>query len=84
VLAWKIIPDGGEELLRGIQFSDLNTAAFKNIVAASKDQNILAVQFIPQYFDCSLFQWLRGDHRWLPCPRLLFLRFRVNTFLKKT
>jgi predicted Zn-dependent protease len=48
-MAWKVFPDGREELLRGIQFSDLNTAAFKEIVAASKDQNILTVQFIPQH-----------------------------------
>ena len=48
VLAWKVYPDGREELIRGMQFSGLNAATFKEIVAASKDQNILTVDFRPQ------------------------------------
>jgi predicted Zn-dependent protease len=48
VLAWKVFPDGREELIRGMQFSGLNAATFKEIVAASKDQNILTVEFRPQ------------------------------------
>lgn len=43
LLAWKIFPDGHEELIHGVQFAGLNEAAFKDIVAASKDQNILTV-----------------------------------------
>ena len=73
VLAWKVYPDGREDLIHGIQFSDLNTAAFKEIVAASKDQNILAVQFIPQ-IGMGIFSF--GDESYAPVtlavPSLLF------------
>jgi PmbA/TldA metallopeptidase C-terminal domain len=47
VMAWKVFPDGHEELIRGVQFSGLNAAAFKDIVAVSKDQNILTVSRRP-------------------------------------
>lgn len=47
VMAWKVFPDGREELIRGTQFSGLNAAAFKEIVAASKEQNILTVNRRP-------------------------------------
>ncbi|MGC2404594.1 MAG: metallopeptidase TldD-related protein [Acidobacteriaceae bacterium] len=47
VLAWKVFPDGREELIRGTQFTGLNGAAFKEIVAASKEQNILTVSRRP-------------------------------------
>ncbi len=48
VMAYKVFPDGREELIRGVQFSGLNAASFKDIVAASKDQNILTVQYRPR------------------------------------
>jgi predicted Zn-dependent protease len=48
VMIYKVFPDGREELIRGVQFSGLNAAAFKDIVAASKDQNILTVQYRPR------------------------------------
>jgi predicted Zn-dependent protease len=48
VMAWKVFPDGREELIRGIQFSGLNSATFKEIAAASKDQNILTLSFRSQ------------------------------------
>jgi len=48
VLAYKVFPDGHEELIRGIQFFGLNAAAFRDIVAASKEQNILTVRFQPR------------------------------------
>jgi len=47
VLAWKVFADGHEELIRGTQFSGLNAAAFKDIVAASKEQNILTANRRP-------------------------------------
>jgi PmbA/TldA metallopeptidase C-terminal domain len=47
VLAWKVFPDGHEELIRGTQFTGLNAAAFKDIVAVSKDPNILTVSRRP-------------------------------------
>jgi PmbA/TldA metallopeptidase C-terminal domain len=43
VMAWKVFLDGHEELIRDVQFSGLNPSAFKDIVAVSKDQNILTV-----------------------------------------
>ena len=48
VLAYKVFPDGHEELIRGVQFSDLNAASFKEILAASKSQNTLTVQYRPR------------------------------------
>jgi hypothetical protein len=43
VMAWKVFLDGHEELIRGVQFTGLNPSAFKDILAASKDQNILTM-----------------------------------------
>ena len=40
-------PDGHEEAIRGMQFVGLNAAAFKDIVAASKDQHMPTVEFRP-------------------------------------
>jgi predicted Zn-dependent protease len=48
VLAYKLFPDGHEELIRGLQFAGLNAAAFKEIAAVSKDQNYLTVRFQPR------------------------------------
>jgi predicted Zn-dependent protease len=48
LLAWKVFPDGREELIHGVEFSGLNASAFKEIVEASKSQNILTVEFHPQ------------------------------------
>ena len=47
VLAYKVFPDSHEELVRGLQFVGMNPAAFKEIVAASKEPNFLAVQYRP-------------------------------------
>jgi predicted Zn-dependent protease len=47
VMAWKVFLDGHEELIRGVQFSGMNAATFKDIVAASKDQNILTMSRRP-------------------------------------
>src|ERR1035437_6560520 len=45
VLAYKVFPEGHEELVRGLQFVGMNPAAFKDIVAASKEPNFLTVQY---------------------------------------
>ncbi len=45
LLAYKVFPDGREELVRGLQFVGMNPAAFKDIVAASKEPNFLTVQY---------------------------------------
>jgi len=48
VLAYKVFPDGHEEMIRGVQFFGLNAAAFRDIVAVSKEQHILTVRFQPR------------------------------------
>ena len=48
VLLYKVFPDGREELVRNMQFNGMNAAAFKDIVAASKDLNVLTVEYRPQ------------------------------------
>jgi TldD protein len=47
VLAYKVFPDGHEELVRDMQFVGLNAASFKDIVAVSKEPNYLTVQYRP-------------------------------------
>jgi PmbA/TldA metallopeptidase C-terminal domain len=47
VLAYKVFPDGHEELVRNVQFFGLNAAAFKDIVAGSSSLNFLTVRFEP-------------------------------------
>ena len=48
VMAFKMYQDGHEQLIHGVQLSGLNTAAFKDIVAASKEQNMQTVEFRPE------------------------------------
>jgi predicted Zn-dependent protease len=48
IMAFKMYQDGHEELIHGVQLSGLNAAAFKDIVAASKDQNMQTVEFRPE------------------------------------
>jgi predicted Zn-dependent protease len=48
VLTYKIFPDGHEELVRNMQFNGMNAAEFKDIVATSKDLNVLTVEYRPQ------------------------------------
>jgi len=73
VLAYKVYPDGREELIRGVQFSGMNTGAFKEIVAASKDQNLYSVEFRSQ---SALGIFSFGDEGYAPVtlavPSLLF------------
>ena len=47
VLAYKVFPDGHEELVRNVQFFGLNAAALKDIVAGSSNLNFLTVRFEP-------------------------------------
>jgi predicted Zn-dependent protease len=73
VLAYKVFPDGREELIHGVQFAGLNATAFKEIVAVSKEQNILTLEFHPQRtVGLSFF----GDEEYAPVtlvvPSLLF------------
>jgi predicted Zn-dependent protease len=73
VLAYKLFLDGREELIHGVQFAGLNASTFKEIVAASKDQNTLTVEFRPQR-TMGMFSF--GDEAYAPVtlsvPSLLF------------
>jgi hypothetical protein len=79
LLAWKVFPDGREELIHGVEFSGLNAAAFKEIVEASKSQNILTVEFHPRSPMSMSFlggMFSSGDEAYAPVtlavPSLLF------------
>jgi len=48
ISAFKMYQDGHEELIHGVQLSGLNAAAFKDIVAASKEQSMQTVEFRPE------------------------------------
>jgi hypothetical protein len=47
MLAYKLFPDGHEELVRGLQFAGMNAQSFKEIVAVSKEPNFLTVEYTP-------------------------------------
>jgi hypothetical protein len=47
LLAYKVFPDGHEELIRGMQFFGLNAVSFKDIAAASRELNLLTVRYEP-------------------------------------
>jgi hypothetical protein len=74
VLAYKVFPDGHEELVRGLQFFGLTGLSFKDIVAASRDLNFLTLRYQPpagQFFAPN-----EGDENFTPVsmlvPSLLF------------
>jgi len=73
VTAWKVFPDGREELIHGIQFSGLNAASFKEILAVSKEQNIVTSEFRQQ---TGVGMFSVGDEGFAPItvavPSLLF------------
>jgi hypothetical protein len=76
VLAYKVFPDGREELIRGVQFSDLNAASFKEILAASKSQNTLTVQYRPRNQFPMMGMMMMSEENYTPVtlvvPSLLF------------
>ncbi|HUB81715.1 MAG TPA: metallopeptidase TldD-related protein [Bryobacteraceae bacterium] len=75
VLLYKAFPDGHEELVRNMQFSGMNAAAFKDIVATSKDLNALTVEYRPQQNNFLAFQMLPEANYWpvtIVAPSLLF------------
>jgi hypothetical protein len=73
LMVWKVYPDGREELVHGMQFSGLNTTAFKEIVAASKDLNIYTLEYRSQRL---MGMFAMGDEGYAPVtlavPSLLF------------
>jgi hypothetical protein len=45
VLAYKVYPDGREELLRNVEIADLNAQGFKDILAAGRDPFVLTIPY---------------------------------------
>jgi hypothetical protein len=76
VLAYKVFPDGHEELVRGLQFVGMNPAAFKDIVAASKEPNFLTVQYRPAQNGPGMMMMTESEDNATPVslvvPSLLF------------
>ena len=74
LLAYKVLPDGHEELVRSVQFVGLNASAFKDIVAASQEPNFLTVRYQPARV--GLFLPTGGEEDFMPVslvvPSLLF------------
>jgi len=46
ILAYKVYPDGREELIRGSEIAGLSAAAFRDIVAASNTQTVYSCPFV--------------------------------------
>jgi predicted Zn-dependent protease len=73
VLAYKVFLDGREELIHGVQFAGLNAATFKEILAASKEPNVLTVEYYPHR---GMGMFPSGDDQYMPVtlvvPSLLF------------
>ena len=47
IFAYKVFPDGHEELVRGLQFAGLNASSFKDIAAASGELNFQTLRYQP-------------------------------------
>ena len=75
VLAYKVFPDGHEELLRGVQFAGLNVNSFKDIVGASRELNYMTLRYQPPPVGPFSFP-SEGDENFTPVsvmvPSLLF------------
>ena len=76
LLAYKVFPDGHEELVRGLQFVGLNAASFKDIVAVSKEPNFLTVQYRPAQNGPGMMMMTESEENATPVslvvPSLLF------------
>jgi predicted Zn-dependent protease len=76
MLAYKLFPDGREELVRGLQFAGLTAQSFKDIVAVSKDLNFSTVEFTPQRNNQMAMMTFQGEESFttvsLAVPSLLF------------
>lgn len=49
LLAYKVYPDGREEMIRGAHLAGLNAESFKGIVAASKSATVFNSPHMPQF-----------------------------------
>jgi hypothetical protein len=75
-LAYKVFPDGHEELVRSLQFVGLNAASFKDIVAVSKEPNFLTMEYRPPQNNQGLPVMTVAEENFTPVslavPSLLF------------
>jgi hypothetical protein len=75
MLAYKVFPDGHEELVRGLQFAGMTAASFKDIVAVSNEPNFLTVQYQPSRNN-QMGMMVQGEESYTPLslavPSLLF------------
>ncbi len=55
IAAYKLYPDGHEELVRNLQVSDLDTSTFKEIVAISEQPTVTTIPFQPPSSARSMF-----------------------------
>ncbi len=77
LLAYKVYPDGREEMIRGAHLSGLTAESFKGIVAASKSAIVFSSPHTPQFNFSSSFFLSFGAAQSLPMvsyivPSLLF------------
>jgi len=74
MLAYKMFPDGHEQPVRSLQFFGLNAASFKDILATSKDVNVLTVQYRPAAGQFPSMTFSEEDYRpvTVVSPSLLF------------
>ena len=74
ILAYKLFPDGHEELVRGMQLFQFTASSFKDIAAASRDLNIMTLRYQPPAMQFSFPN--EGDENFTPVsvavPSLLF------------
>jgi len=75
LVAYKLFPDGHEELVRGLQLAGFTAQSFRDIVAVSKDLNFSTVEFQPQRDQMSAMMF-QGEDSFTPVflavPSLLF------------
>jgi len=77
LLAYKVYPDGREEMIRGAHLSGLTAESFKGVVAASKSAIVFSSPHTPQFNFSSSFFLSFGAAQSLPMvsyivPSLLF------------
>jgi predicted Zn-dependent protease len=60
LLAYKVYPDGREEMIRGAHLAGLNAESFRGIVAASKSATVFNSQHMPQFNFSSSFLFSFG------------------------
>jgi hypothetical protein len=61
LLAYKVYPDGHEELVRGAHISGMSLESFKSIVGASKSAAVYSIQEVPRFSFAMLSSFGNGE-----------------------